>query len=257
MGERDWEALDRELGAWAATGAPATFWWRDDDAERPSSELDRLLDLSGADGVPVTLAVIPRDVDEALPRRLEASSQAAVVQHGYAHLNHAGPGERASEFASGRTLDGMLAELASGRETLERMFGARFRPLFVPPWNRVAPALVPALPRAGLTALSTFTPRPRAEPAPGIRQTNCHVDLIRWREGRRFAGEAHALQGLVEHLAARRERRVDAEEPTGVLTHHRVHDEAGWTFLARLFDRTRAHRSVRWLDCSEAVWGTG
>jgi len=31
-----------------------------------------------------------------------------------------------------------------------------------------------------------------------------------------------------------------------VLSHHAVHDEASWTFLARLFERTRNLAGVRW-----------
>ena len=43
----------------------------------------------------------------------------------------------------------VLGELGTGRMALERLFGARPLPVLVPPWNRIAPALVPTLPEIG------------------------------------------------------------------------------------------------------------
>jgi hypothetical protein len=44
---------------------------------------------------------------------------------------------------------------------------------------------------------------------------------------------------------------VDAEEPTGILTHHLVQDEATDTFLRKLAAITGVHRAARWLDATE------
>ncbi len=49
-------ALDRLQ----AQGKIAHFWLRDDDAVEPTSALDRVLSLTGASAVPLTLAVIPQ-----------------------------------------------------------------------------------------------------------------------------------------------------------------------------------------------------
>ena len=53
-----WTELDDELNRWAEAGIVADFWWRDDDAEAPGPELDRLLALAGAHGGPMHLSLI-------------------------------------------------------------------------------------------------------------------------------------------------------------------------------------------------------
>jgi len=44
---------------------------------------------------------------------------------------------------------------------------------------------------------------------------------------------------------------VCAGEPTGILTHHLIQDEATDAFLDRLITATVAHPAVRWLDAGE------
>ena len=41
-----WRELDAELDRWRDGGQVADFWWRDDDAAKPSAPLARLLELS-------------------------------------------------------------------------------------------------------------------------------------------------------------------------------------------------------------------
>ena len=67
-------------------------------------------------------------------------------------------------------------------------------------------------------------------------EINTQVDVIDWRGSRGFVGEGAALGRLVAHLAARRTSVVNAESPTGILTHHLVHDTATWRFLENLQD---------------------
>lgn len=75
---------------------------------------------------------------------------------------------------------------------------------------------------------------------------NTHVDVIDWRGSRGFVGEDFALNLATRHLQARRNGSADAHECTGWLTHHAVHDEAAWSFLAMLLERTRRTDGVRW-----------
>ena len=161
---------------------------------------------------------------------------------------------RSCELGSQRPLATTLAELAIGRETLVRAFGERFAPILVPPWNRIADEVVAALPGAGYRGLSAFGPRGAARPAPGLMQCNTPVDLIAWRSGRAFIGAERAVARTVEHLAARREGRVDPEEPTGILTHHLDLTNEAWAFLDELSARTRAHAAAHWLS-AERVFG--
>ncbi len=248
-----WEALSQELDAWAAARRRAALWWRDDDALEASAALERLLGLAAARGVPLALAVIPARASQALARRVEtAPPRTALLQHGYAHRNHAPANEKKAEFGAHRPASAVLEELARGRAHMEDLFGAAAAPVLVPPWNRIAPGLLPRLPGLGLRGLSTYRARAAAEPVPGLVQTNAHVDLMRWPEPRGFRGEAEALALLVGHLRARRLGEADADEPTGLLSHHAAHDEAGWAFLERLLARLGEHPAARFVTAGEA-----
>lgn len=241
--------LTEEFDRWADAGLTATLWWRDDDAVMPTPALDRLIDA--ADGVPLTLAVIPALAEPALAARLAGHDAIAAVQHGFAHRNHETVGKKA-ELGAARAVPEVVADLALGFARLSTLFGAQFRPMLVPPWNRIAAQVVPALPRLGLTALSTARPRPARSPSPGLAQVNTHVDPIDWRGTRGFMGTTATVEMVRRHLADRREGRVDRHEPTGLLTHHLVHDAGLWQFLPRLVEEVRAHRAVRFLGAAEA-----
>ena len=243
---RAWRRFEDELDTWAEGGRRATFWWRDDDASGPSPALDRLLGLHARFRVPLALAVIPGRLSPGLAAGLGGRRELLVLQHGWAHENHAGAGEKSVELGPGREPEQVIEELARGFERLVCVFGARFVPVLVPPWNRIAEAFLPPLPGIGLRGLSTFGTRARAEPRPGLRQINCHVDPIDWRGGR--GGRDHrVLAGeLAAHLRARREGRCDAGEPIGLLSHHLDHDEAGWAFIEAFLERAAAHPAAHW-----------
>ncbi len=242
----DWSGLESELDAWRGAGRTATFWWRDDDAKGVTEELDRLLALRKEARVPLALAVIPAGAHDPLARRLASLAEVGVLQHGYAHVNHAPEGEKKVEIGGARTADQILGELHAGREKLESLFSLKVLPVLVPPWNRIEPAIVAALAERGYTGLSTWGPREAAETA-GLVQINTHIDIIDWKGDRKFIGEELALDRAVGHLKARRAGAADAAEPTGLLTHHMAHDEGCWKFLAAFLARTNRHPAARWL----------
>ena len=169
-----------------------------------------------------------------------------MLQHGFAHCNHAGAGEKSMELGLHRPRDQVLCEVRDGFSQLASSFGKDFLPVMVPPWNRIAAELLPALPTLGLRGLSTFTPRTQRNPAPGLRQVNCHVDLIDWRGGRKGRDHGVLAREVAGHLRARREGRADAGEPTGLLTHHLDHDASAWSFVEEFLDRVAAHPGVHW-----------
>jgi hypothetical protein len=243
-----WPALAAELSSWRAAGRKPTFWWRDDDAAAPSRGLDRLLAIAAGLRVPVALAVIPAAAETALAERLD-DARVSVLQHGYAHANHAPAGAKKAELGHHRPLAAMLAELAEGARRLAELFGPRSRAVLVPPWNRIDPALVLVLPGIGFAGLSTYRARPDASPAFGLTLVNSHIDIVDWRAGR-FLGEAAALALAVDHLAQRRAGRADAEEATGLLTHHAVHEPAAWRFVERLIAAVRSGGG-HWLAAEE------
>jgi hypothetical protein len=248
-----WPDLSAELDRWEAAGKVATLWWRDDDAVAPTARLGRLLSIAPA--IPLSLAVIPmaveRELAEWLGHRPRPAPNASVhvLQHGWRHLNHARSGKK-SEFPADRPSAEVIFDLAAGRERLEALLGTRALPVLVPPWNRFDNSFLVLLARCGLTAISRARPRSAVSPS-GVNEVNIHVDLVAWTSNRGFIGEEAALRGLVEHLKARRLRTVCADEPTGILTHHLLQDEATEAFLERLIATTTAHPAARWLNAAE------
>jgi hypothetical protein len=247
-----WQRLDGELDAWRARGLRATLWLRDDDACADSPALRRLLGLTRDYRVPVAIAAIPAAADATLVDAIARCNHATIVQHGYAHRNHAGPGARSAELGDERELHVTLDELAHGRDRLARAFGERFIPVLVPPWNRIADDLLPHLASAGFAGVSRFGPRRQAMPAAGLREVNTHVDPIAWRRDREFIGADTAIERIVTHLRTRREHGCDADEPTGLLTHHLAFDAAAWAFLDALVRHVCRHDAVAWLDVARA-----
>lgn len=248
----DWTDLMAELDGWRQVGRQATLWWRDDDATRASQPLDRLLGLAAEAGVPIALAVIPRDAEDSLADTLGSRDGIAVLQHGFAHANHAPGDDRQEEYGTHRPREVMLGELAEGWRRLERFPGRL--PVMVAPWNRMDDALIAHLPAAGLAAVSTLGPRAAAVAAPGVRRTNVHVDIVDWQGGGGFMGDGPVLAQVVRHLAARRSGTCDTDEPTGLMTHHLFHDEGCWDFVGRFLAATTAHPAVRWVDTRTAFW---
>lgn len=230
------DAVLRALDLRARQGNPARLWLRDDDAVAPSVDLDRLLGLTEGAGVPVTLAVIPAHAGQALADRLAGAAGVTVAVHGWAHINHAGIGEKAQELGAHRAVETVLAELSCGFAQLHQAHGAQFCPVLVPPWNRIAPQVVAGLPGVGFRALSTFGPE-REAPLPLI---NTHVDVMDWRGGRVGKPDAVLMDEIGQAMAR-------GNAPVGLLTHHLAHDAQAWGFLQRLFATTAGHQGCVWV----------
>jgi hypothetical protein len=179
-----------------------------------------------------------------------------VLQHGWRHANRAVEG-RKSEYPSGLPAAVVAAEIAAGRNRLVTLFGPRALPVFVPPWNRIAPELLAILAEVGIAAVSTIalpkaTERVAGRPA-GLGSVDVHVDLTNWKGGRGFIGVAAALGLLVAWL--RRVRLDDAASPHpfGILTHHLIMDRETAGFLDGLIKLIAEHRAVRWVDIAELL----
>ena len=222
-----------------------------------TAELERILDLAQKYEAPLGLAVIPQGMDDTLAAKIQSLAQVTVLQHGFSHGNHAPPNEKKVELGSHRPPAVVHRELAAGFEILRDAFGGQFLPVLVPPWNRIATPLLEELAQTGFAGLSTFGPR--AEPrqkheSAGLRIVNTHVDFIDWKNHKRFVGAPRAVEAIVTHLKGRRLGHFDSSEPTGLLTHHLVHDEDCRAFLARLLAALDEHPAVKWLN-AEAVFG--
>jgi hypothetical protein len=240
-----WAPLTDELDRWQQAGRIARFWLRDDDAVEPTAELARLLELTERHRIPVTLAVIPIDTGRILADFLESRPSLEVAIHGWSHRNHASPDEKKQELGSHRPPETVLAELKAGLEKLRALYGARFVPILVPPWNRIAVPLIPQLGRLGFQALSVFG----AEKPGPLPLVSTHVDLMDWH-GTRGGRETPAL---VADIVKRLRRMAESGGGMGLLTHHLVHDATAWDFLDGLFAVSAGHPACRWVRSADML----
>ena len=114
-------------------------------------------------------------------------------------------------------------------------------PVFVPPWNRLAPDLAAALPDLGYCGLSAV-PGP---PVPGLRRLDATLDPIDWRGTRSLRDPEALLTGVADAIVRA------PEQPVGLLTHHRIHDDALWSFVAALIAHLVRHPAIQLLDLRE------
>lgn len=245
-----WAPVVAELDRATDAGEIIRVWLRDDDAVAVTPALEDLDRLCGAAGMPVLLAVIPAGAEAPLGPWVAARPGVTPCQHGYAHANHAPPGERARELGGTRSLAEVLDDLARGRRKLRALFRSRLADILVPPWNRIDPTLVTALPGLGFAALSTAGPAP-AENV-GIARLNVDLDIMDWRNGRRGRSAAEIAAKLAPLLAAARVRGT----AVGLLTHHLAHDAAAWAVLAELLDLLGRHRACRFVSALDLLPGS-
>ncbi len=224
----EWTPLRAELAIWRSEKLALPFWWRDDDAVGPTSELKMLEELSADSGVPVHLAIVPRDVQDDLTHAL--TENMIPVVHGWAHDNHAPSGHKKAEFGKGRDSAEAKQDLTQALQRMQAVFGGRLCKMFVPPWNRFDAALLPLLSEMGFDAISTFNARQQVFPTQGVEQINTHIDPIFWRGTRSLVPPEQLVAQIVNVLQERRLGLSDAREPLGYLTHHLVHDADIWEF---------------------------
>ncbi|QUJ76675.1 polysaccharide deacetylase family protein [Sulfitobacter albidus] len=226
-----WSPLRATLREMRRQGCALPIWWRDDDAVAATPALERLTRLSVRLRVPVHLAVIPGALEGSLAPFIADTPALVPVVHGWRHVNHAPEGAKKAEFGHPRAA--APEELEAGLATLRAAFGTRTMPMFVPPWNRLTPSLMPDIATAGYAAVSTYGPRETSPPAPGITQINTHIDPIDWRGTRGLVDQTTLVARLTATVRARLTKQADATEPLGLLTHHLVHTPEVWDFAER------------------------
>ena len=137
----------------------------------------------------------------------------------------------------------MDAEIADAGLRLRELLGEAPVPIFVPPWNRIAPGHAARLPALGFAGLSCFRGHRLAGTA-GLALLDTDLDVMDWQGGR--VGRRHdELVAELAALFAQRRSGGGAGATLGVLLHHRDHDETVWSFLDALLRLARAHPAVR------------
>ena len=238
-----WDDLQQELDLWQSRGRKAVFWWRDDDARTEGAALDRLLELSSRLRMPLALAVIPVGAERSLERRLAGVDLVRVLQHGFDHSDHAPPGRPKSELSATRAPAEVQAQLEDGRRRLAALFGDRFLPVLVPPFNEMSHHLGAAVRHAGYMVVSVYG----AFPGLPVASRNSHLDIIDWPTGQ-AAAPAVNVRRAIAALKLRRYGIVPASTPIGVVTHHLVHDAAIWSLAEELLGRLVRHPAVETPD---------
>jgi hypothetical protein len=231
--------LDPLRAALEAAQETIVFFFRDDDAGWGDDRLHALLDVYEAAGAPLDLAAIPCALSPPLARRLGARRRAApelfrIHQHGLAHRNHEPVGHK-SEFGPSRPAELQLADVLRGRELLLARLDEEPEPIFTPPWNRCTAETAHAVRTAGLRVLSRES---RAEPlrVEAVQELPVSVDWVRRRAG---------LRASRRELGAALAQAVRAGEPTGVMLHHAVMDEADRGAIAELLAVLASSANVR------------
>jgi hypothetical protein len=219
-----------------------TIWWRDDDAVSSSPALQRLLAIKRRWAIPLALSVIPMRVDMTLASAIQEVQNLDVLVHGYAHANNAAPGSHKAEFAAGREVPAMRAELAQGLGAL-RVVVPHCLPVFVPPWNQIPTELWPELTAAGYRGLSAWGAEDRWPKLPSLVIANAHIDVIAWREGGRPKTTAELIDELSAILASGRHANG---RPIGVLTHHLQMPDAAFANLEGFFGHIAQDERFVW-----------
>ena len=248
-----WCWLQRELDRWLEAGIKAEFWWRDDDAIEYSPQLEKLIGLSERYTAPLALAVIPAKLKPDLVAELTSHPQISVLQHGYAHIDHASDGQRKLELGGARNVADALQELKTGQHQLRQAFANNFSAVLVPPWNRIDSAIVSQLTDIGFRGISTMKVRKKAYPSPALTQVNAHLDPINWRHRQGYIGDFPAIAILLQHLISKRTGYRDADEPTGLLTHHLVQNDRVWGFVENLLKFLNDHPAACWRS-ADSIW---
>jgi len=261
--DKGWDKARRELDRWADAGLTAKCWVRDDDAIETSESLERLSNFANDYSIRIGLAVIPGNIRPSLTHFLDINTkQFYPMCHGWKHVNH-GRGTKPGEFGPDRSFSNMINE---ARAALS-LFSQRFitaKAIFVPPYNRITPAVINALPNIGFFGVSlmpSYLERKTLQFGPPLAWTNliripgfsrvpridAHLDMIDWKTN--TAREtAVIVDDLVRHLRGRRLGLLPTNTPIGLLTHHLVHNDGIWRSCNEALQVLRSHKAVEFID---------
>jgi hypothetical protein len=243
------ERLACELALWRRAGRRPQFWWRDDDAQRLTPALARLLDLAERAEAPLALAVTPIGADPDLAAFLRRRPRVAVLQFGVDRHN-AGSPDRPSQFDEATPVEAVAAAIHRGWTALKPFEMAL--PVYASPWNRWQPNVRAALEWMSMAGLSGFGAE--ASSAPPIR-VDVHLDLLDGRQGRPALDPERSL-GRLAALLSQRRRSTRWCEPIGLLTRHLDQNEPAWTFLAALLAWPVLRDQMRWRSAQDLFMGS-
>ncbi|MBL8013064.1 MAG: DUF2334 domain-containing protein, partial [Candidatus Omnitrophica bacterium] len=132
---------------------------RNDDVWNLDESFKSFFDFMLDQRIPVVYGVIPAmlkdDAAQFLRRAKKKSPKLLdIVQHGYAHRNHAPEGEHKYEFGSSRTYVEQLEDISRGMKIMRRSFGEFMTPGFVPSYHAYDTNTIRVLVKLGIPLLS-------------------------------------------------------------------------------------------------------
>jgi hypothetical protein len=195
-----------------------SFWIRDDDLTAQNPKMDQILDVSASFKIPISLAVIPATMSKDLVVYTQNYPALSIVQHGICHENKAIIPQKKSEFVTFN--DKQFQRLLSEKKRMEDLFGKSFKPIFVPPWNRMDRSWEEPI-LNHFDFISAFGMRDH------LYYKNTHLDLINWKT-RNFKTE--------DELCAELKILLHKTTSIGILTHHFMHEDKDWAMFRNMLN---------------------
>ena len=236
------DLLRDQLDRMAGEDRAVSLFFRDDDAGRESDSLQRVMEAFIFYEVPLNIAVVPAWLKPAEASRLVDLKRRwpdllCYHQHGYRHVNHAGPGKR-SEFPDLRPYEAQLNDVRTGMEMLRSEMGEAFFSAFTPPWNRCSESTVEALTVLGFRLISRDAPTPGARER-GLMDAPVTLDILERKNASRWhlRDPEIIVRELVEQLCSL--------GCVGVMLHHQHHEGESLAFLKGLLNILGGSPAVR------------
>lgn len=228
--------LFKELELALAARPDLTIWWRDDDIAyihpwhpwlrvRARSRLKFVCDILARSSIPALLAVEPwQFLEKAAPLlNIIKATPMPLAIHGIRHKNRARHGK--SEFPPEYAGEAQCREILALFRRFRREFGERLLPVFVPPFNSIAPPLVRLLRQSGLAVSGSNV-------SPGIAW-NTDYDFVDW-ERRRLWSREKIVADLAQLCAA-------GSPFIGINSHHKLIAPRDRRFVRALLELLDAH----------------
>ncbi len=226
----------------AARSATTRVFFRADDVAVPGGRYRDMIRVFSRHDVPLNLAVVPAWLTRPRWQALAHIGRAADHlwcwhQHGWRHHNHEPDGKK-QEFGPARPRTALHADLARGRQRLERLMGSRFFPVFTPPWNRCSAKTLDYLQRTGYNAVSRSRGSRPACPR-GFPDLAVDVDLHTPKDATAQAGW-HALRVALSRGLTR--------PRCGFMLHHQRMNANALAALDYLLTRLKGHARFEFED---------
>ena len=244
-------AIDQQL---SEAGRVVKLLWRDDDFSIESKNSALLVSMARRYEIRPLLSAIPGKMSEDRTLSSEFLDSVDLAQHGHLHDSHAADPTMKSEYPSTRDVDEVTRELADDFEKLQRIAGAAFLPMFVPPWSRMDAKFLPCLKRVGFRAFSSYDTHFCECADATFRVTNAALDIANYAPDRQTSIKSvPLLLSVVQNLILKSHRLTNQPDTFVLLTHHKSLRDDGWEFLDAFLRCTTGRGTMRWITFRDLI----